>query len=272
MKTLEQQLQDRLHERAAAAGLQFTHADIRSLASGGTRPVVGVDRYRGVVLAAAAVVAVIGAAALYVSRPQAGISIESGSGEPHAKSETDVTVAAERVLRIEATDRTPQRLASDAIVLVAEDVGSIEVGPPAETLVAEQPWLKDARCVATETGVSCTATQIITNEFPPSTIEDAGYSFSEAPGWQMMLGAKSDAPRVFAEQDAAIIVSGLPDPAVTVRIVVGAATMSQQPIAGTTAFPITESGVDVRITAYDSEYKLLWDSATFDLPRENAGD
>ncbi len=117
----------------------------------------------------------------------------------------------------------------------------------------------------------CEAPDTFTNELPPATIEGAGFSSSEGPGWHMQLGAGPDDPFVSATQDEAIIVSGLPDTVVMVEIVVGAETMQQKPKVGTAAFPITESGVDVRIKAYDVDDKIVWDSSTFDLPTGDAG-
>ncbi len=274
MKTIEEQLVERLHDRANHARVQFGADDVRAPAAG-VVPLSGpVRRHRGRLLAVAVVVVVVGGAAAYVASRSASTQLESGpagqdGGGPDAAEETAVAV---EELTITPTNEEPRRLSADGAVFVAEGVGNIEVGSPSETLLAEQSWLERARCVATATGVGCAPAEGVVAGSPPEAGHDI-YGSHTGFGYHVTMAPSSpNGPFIFLEQNSSVIVGGLPEAAATVEANMGGQLFLQRPEAGTAAFPLSASVTSIRIQAHDAQGVLVWDSLAFDLPQPSEDD
>ncbi len=272
MTETEQQLAEFLDRRASEMELQLTPDDIRRRVSQQTVPERG-DSRRLVLAAAAALIVLVGGA-IAVTRSGPTTKLESVPAPAGTVTRAVPTTAIETVepekLTIEILDTAPTRLADGAVVLKADRVGVIEVGFTRPTDFVGRSWVDGGQCVATTTGVGCveapgqlgSTSQADDNAVTIAGHGSAGYfHVFSSPG-----SATEALPFFLVDQGVALVVSGLPDSVAVVHASVDDQLFVQTPVAGTAAFPSDTSARLIRLTAYDAEGVVVWESGDFEVP------
>ncbi|MDA3040856.1 MAG: hypothetical protein O3C27_15265 [Actinomycetota bacterium] len=253
LSNLEERLTERLNERAGVVELGLTAEAVKRHADDSPAVDLATGRRGRVAFAAAAglLTALGGVALLGRNGAATRFELASPTTESAGLSTTaaiDVSAPAD-VLSIVVVEQTPERVASTGAVFDAEFVGRVETGPPNDLLLAEEPQLAGATCVAVGLALGCVADN------------GAGgftYGSNEGPDGNVVIESTRRDVAVMAVQGLGIFAAGLPDTVAQVEPLFDDRRYVQVPARGTVAFPIGPSSTFVQLVGLDALGQQIW--------------
>lgn len=260
MNNLEERLTGRLHDRADRVELRLTADAVKRHSDDLPATDIATRRPGRIAFAAAAcLLTILGGVAL-LSRDRTGTRLEVVAPTVIDQGPSPTTafevLAPPEELSIAAIDAAPAKVASTGTVFEAELVGRVEAGPPSELLLADEPQLAGAICVASELALGCAA-------------DDGAarftYGSNDGTGWHV-VGGEQDVV-LLAVEGIGVFVAGLPDIVTEVEAVIDDERYVQSPAQGTVAFPLGSTARLIQLVGVDAVGTQRWDSLPFDLPR-----
>ncbi len=184
---------------------------------------------------------------LFLSRDRTGTRLEVVAPtiideRPSPTTAIEVSAPAE-VLSIVAVDAAPALVASTGAVLDAELVGRVEAGPPSDLLLAEEPQLAGAICVASDLALGCAA-------------DDGAarftYGSNEGGGWHVVVDVGEQDIVLLAVEGIGVFATGLPEAVAEVEAVIDDRRYVQSPAQGTVAFPFDPTARLIQLVGVDA--------------------